>query len=385
MRNFLVIFVCALLMGCGGAFSAADPFDAGPDGPTEVGPGHPDAASDARGDRGETGPDAPDPNDAGDANVEADVVGDASGNDGQADADAPNDTGNGEASTESGADAGCVQGTSRCSGAQLETCENGSWVNSECPFVCTEAGSTASCTGVCSPGSTTCSGQQPEICNGSGVWQQNGAACPFVCTESGGTASCTGSCSPGATSCSGEQPELCNSAGTWQANGAACTYGCSIVSGVATCDAPTCVTDLSNVGTGDFHIAFTLTINSAASQTIDLLNQRSGCDMASTFWDVTLSPSGGIGAATNSTTDAGGYAETGVAGNVNDGLPHRIVVERVSGMLSDSIDGMQKSAPVADEYSFAVLPSLVIGADQCPNIGSLTSHGSISEVCLSAP
>lgn len=139
MRIFLAALSVAIT-GCGGAFSAniVDPGDSGPV----------DGSSDAR------------------------------------------EAATGDAGTEAG---GCVQGATQCNGTGVETCRNGAWVASACPYACQIEGGTASCGGSCVPGGAACDGQQPETCNDAGVWQSSGTECPeatSVC-QAGSCKACT--------------------------------------------------------------------------------------------------------------------------------------------------------------------------------------------------
>ena len=55
---------------------------------------------------------------------------------------------------------------------------------------------------------------------------------------------------------------------------------------------PSCVATLSNVGAGDFHVAFDVVTTGATSQA--LVNQRSSCAPYA-GWSVDMSPTGAIG------------------------------------------------------------------------------------------
>jgi hypothetical protein len=148
---------------------------------------------------------------------------------------------------------------------------------------------------------------------------------------------------------------------------------------------PVCLTDLSNVGTGDFQIAFTLT-TTAGSVDMALLNQRIGCDETTTWWDVSYIPStsttGGLAVATDDGTHYV-IAEQATGAPVDDGKPHHIVVARVGGQLGFSIDGVTATGPIADPYSFDAMPPLRVGTDDCP--GFEATVGTITEVCLTRP
>jgi len=146
-----------------------------------------------------------------------------------------------------------------------------------------------------------------------------------------------------------------------------------------------CLTDLSNVGTGDFHIAFTLT-TTAGSIDMALLNQRTGCDESSTWWDVNYIPSTSTTGGMEVATDDGTHyvvVEQATGALLDDGKPHRIVVARAGGQLGFTVDGTQAGGPLADPYAFGAMPPLKIGTDDCP--GFEGTIGTITDVCLTEP
>lgn len=150
---------------------------------------------------------------------------------------------------------------------------------------------------------------------------------------------------------------------------------------------PVCLSTLSGVGTGDFHISFTLT-TTAGSIDMALVNQRTGCDNTSTWWDVSYIPStsthGALGAGTSDGTQASYVVLEQAAGaTVDDGNPHQIVVARTSGQLWFSIDGTRSAGPVADPYSFGPMPQLKVGTDDCAGFGP--TIGSIENLCITTP
>jgi hypothetical protein len=148
---------------------------------------------------------------------------------------------------------------------------------------------------------------------------------------------------------------------------------------------PVCVTDLSNVGAGDFHVAFTLT-TTAGSIDMALLNQRTGCDESSTWWDVSYIPSTSTTGAIEVATDDGTHyvvVEQAAGAPPDDGAPHRIVVARSGGQLGFTIDGATAGGPLADPYAFGAMPALKIGMDACPGFGPTV--GMITNVCIATP
>ena len=141
---------------------------------------------------------------------------------------------------------------------------------------------------------------------------------------------------------------------------------------------PVCLTDLSGVGTGNFSIHFTLTTTESV-RTLGLLSQRVGCDDTSTFWDVTLGPTGGV---TASTSDGVHHVVVEAGNSLNDGKPHRVDIVRHDGEFWYASDGAINSAPTPDPYAFGVFPPLVLGSSACAWASSASGHATISNVCL---
>jgi hypothetical protein len=160
-------------------------------------------------------------------------------------------------------------------------------------------------------------------------------------------------------------------------SGASCTNNTATVQ--LTCTA--CTDDLSNIGTGDFRISLTLTTTQNALAAI--LNQRPTCNPG-TFWDLRLNPGGVLEMETD---DNGGLADLTTlvtTATVNDGNPHQVLVERVSGMLTVSIDGVSTAA-VASTASLGALPPLQQGTDVCVGADPTTTFvGTIANVCVAS-
>ena len=144
-----------------------------------------------------------------------------------------------------------------------------------------------------------------------------------------------------------------------------------------------CVTTLSGVGGGDFRVSFTIE-TTASGGTYALVNQRSGCDMASAWWDVTLTTTGGIELATDDGSGASYvFVQSGAA--VNDGAPHTVVAARTNGSIWLSKDGVVDSVATPDSYSFGPLPPLTLGSSACSAESPLSSRGTITNLCLTTP
>jgi hypothetical protein len=140
-----------------------------------------------------------------------------------------------------------------------------------------------------------------------------------------------------------------------------------------------CTGDLSNIGTGDFRISLTVTTTQKTEAAI--LNQRPICDPGM-FWDLRMLASGGLEMETD---DNGGLATittVETTATVNDGNPHQVLVERVSGMLTVSIDGVSTAA-VASNASLGALRPLQQGTDVCVGQDQTTLFvGTIASVCV---
>jgi hypothetical protein len=148
-------------------------------------------------------------------------------------------------------------------------------------------------------------------------------------------------------------------------------------------DAPVCLADLSDIGTGDFTIRFTLTTNETGMN-LALLNQRLGCDQMSTFWDVTLSPTGDIVVAMDDGI-AADYVSVQAGTALNDGKAHQVAIIRRTGKLWITADGTVVSPMTADPHTFTTLSSLAIGTSACMNETPAAAYAVIADVCLTEP
>jgi hypothetical protein len=137
-----------------------------------------------------------------------------------------------------------------------------------------------------------------------------------------------------------------------------------------------CVHDLSNIGTGDFHISFSVMTTQAGLTA--LINQRATCDFGQ-FWDIRMNDGSLL-----VETDEGVNLSTCQTGGprVNDGGRHSVTVARVNGAIAAFIDG----APVGTVVSTASLRQLtplVSHSDPCDQIdGTRPFVGAVADVCL---
>jgi hypothetical protein len=150
-----------------------------------------------------------------------------------------------------------------------------------------------------------------------------------------------------------------------------------------------CATDLSNLGTGDFHISFV--IRTLEQGLVAVVNQRAQCG-AGMYWDVRLD--GGhpmVETDDERRLPDGGFSEDPrtaliASGIVNDGLPHSVLIERWSEVLHVTIDGVA-SGSSSSTASFLTLAAVVQGEDPCDGTQDMTLpfKGALSEVCVGTP
>jgi hypothetical protein len=147
-------------------------------------------------------------------------------------------------------------------------------------------------------------------------------------------------------------------------------------------DGPACVGALSNVGAGDFRIAFSLQTSTSGAA---LLNQRSVCNHGA-LWDVRLngSTAAALGVETDDNTR---YTKLSTSTPVDDGVPHDIVIARAAGTLTVQVDGTLVGTAIGSAATttlFGALPALQTGTDVCDGVdGTQPLAGTISNVCIS--
>jgi hypothetical protein len=149
-------------------------------------------------------------------------------------------------------------------------------------------------------------------------------------------------------------------------------------------DAAACVNgtrDLSNVGTGDFHISFRIATTQVGW--VALLNQRSMC-FFDVLWDIREAPDGTISVELDDGTNAN-YRSVKSPVKIDDGNLHDVEVARVSGMMTIQIDGVP-TVTAASAVSLGMMPALRIGTDICgPTANPATAAfagKTLSDVCI---
>ncbi|MGH7440837.1 MAG: LamG-like jellyroll fold domain-containing protein, partial [Polyangiaceae bacterium] len=147
-----------------------------------------------------------------------------------------------------------------------------------------------------------------------------------------------------------------------------------------------CRDDLSNDGTADFHIGFT--VQTTQTGQFAAVNQRNVCNGPSNWWDIRVS-NGLVGVETGSTGNANYVAFNGCT-PVNDGNAHVVYVQRNNGVLTLFVDGKidgQGSTTSTSTFS-AGMTALTIGSDPCDGQDATVAFdklkGSISNVCVGA-
>jgi hypothetical protein len=149
-------------------------------------------------------------------------------------------------------------------------------------------------------------------------------------------------------------------------------------------EAAACRGDLSNIGVADFHVSFSVT----TSQNVlaALVNQRATCTL-SDFWDVRLATNGALDVETDDVTQ--GANATGlkkVGPRINDGVPHKVMLQRTSGTLTVYVDGVAIASAVS-RASFGQLAPIRIGSDVCTAAidGTMPLMGTVSDLCVASP
>jgi hypothetical protein len=147
----------------------------------------------------------------------------------------------------------------------------------------------------------------------------------------------------------------------------------------------TCVNDLSNVGTGNFTIAFTVTVSRAPAPSVfvSLLNQRAGCTTTSSYWEVAFGSWGGVTASTYNGADGNPIHFVEGSTSIADGKPHHVKVQRVADALAVWVDGALGSAQVIDTDALGAMAPLTIGSEPCANILPSEGYATVEDICLS--
>jgi hypothetical protein len=162
---------------------------------------------------------------------------------------------------------------------------------------------------------------------------------------------------------------------------------------------PACLYTLNGIGTENFHISFTMT--SVSTQVlVPLVNQKAGCNDTSVWWQTLVDGYLGGKIVFNMCDVTGsGSCPTGptvyTSDPVDDGQPHRIVIERVSGVISISSDGVMgttspdittgAAAGIGADASFETFGApLSIGTDDCGDL-PLAGYGTLTDLCIATP
>jgi hypothetical protein len=150
--------------------------------------------------------------------------------------------------------------------------------------------------------------------------------------------------------------------------------------GADTSAAGSCRSDLSNIGTADFHIS--LSVTTTQSGWVAVANQRAYC-IPSTFWDIRID--GGF--LFVEADDVKNYAAVESPGpRVDDGKTHNVLMVRSSGRLAVYVDDAGSSPTTPSTAWFGALPPLAIGTDVCsPSDGTMQLIGAVTNLCLASP
>jgi hypothetical protein len=148
-------------------------------------------------------------------------------------------------------------------------------------------------------------------------------------------------------------------------------------------DAARCINDLSNIGTADFQVSFSM-MGTQTGRTA-LINQRRICYFDE-FWDVRVQ-NGALMIETDENNQANWAIFTTKGPLVNDGQVHTVLVQRRAGTVTAYIDGMASGTSTM-RTSFGALPPMAIGTDPCDNNstdGTVAFSGKVTNLCITSP
>jgi hypothetical protein len=151
----------------------------------------------------------------------------------------------------------------------------------------------------------------------------------------------------------------------------------------ASCRCANCKNDLSNVGTGNFNIQFTLTTTTTNGAVI---NQRGVC-YTDEMWDVRTTSSGQLWVETDD--NDGTYTSITTTGSVTDGNPHAVVITRLNGTLLIMVDGVEAVSGTSTA-NLTALHALTTKTDICVTTGggsgtgdgTVNLVGTVTDVCI---
>jgi hypothetical protein len=152
--------------------------------------------------------------------------------------------------------------------------------------------------------------------------------------------------------------------------------------GITDCE---CVSDLSNIGLGDFAIAFTITTTSTVPMAI--LNQET-CTGYPSEWTVNTgtngayNPNEGVVYLQVHQQGINVFDDLSTQYLVNDGVPHRVVLSRSDNgtQFSLTVDGKGTPYDNIKALSLGQLAPLATGSDVCDTTAPLS--GSLMNVCI---
>ncbi len=148
-------------------------------------------------------------------------------------------------------------------------------------------------------------------------------------------------------------------------------------------DAARCINDLSNIGTGDFQISFSM-MGTQTGRTA-LINQRRICYFEE-FWDIRAS-NGALLIETDQNSQSNWVLFTSKGPLVNDGQVHTVLVQRRAETVTAYIDGIASGSFIS-RTSFGPLTPIAIGTDPCDNTSmdsTVAFTGKVTNLCITVP
>jgi hypothetical protein len=139
---------------------------------------------------------------------------------------------------------------------------------------------------------------------------------------------------------------------------------------------PSCINDLSNVGTANFEISFDLQVTATTKSA--LVHQRAPCT-AATYWDIYIND---VNRAVFEIQAGGSMATSPSLVTVANGAQHKIVCNRIGAAISISVDGASPNTQSGSTYNLTALPPIEIAtAHPCAGFSPL-STGTVTNVCI---
>lgn len=141
----------------------------------------------------------------------------------------------------------------------------------------------------------------------------------------------------------------------------------------------TCAEDLSNLGTDDFSVAFTLQTTETGKRA--LVFQRAICAGSPGHWEAYIGDGARAGTAVFEMWDGGSGYLVPHTRNVIDGQPHMLEFRRISNTLTAYVDGVAGGSTAGGTGLNMAYPAIQIASGH-PCAATMPLQGTITNVCV---